>query len=140
MPISLTIATPCPAEWSQMDGDDRSRFCHACSKSVYNVEAMTEAQVRELIQIERPCLRLFQRFDGTVLTADCAVGLRMKLARAHRNVYRIAAAVAVVLITGVAAMANIGRQRFDGDAAAVRVVSLLFDTMRPPVWVLGNRL
>ena len=138
MPISLTIASPCPAEWSQMDGDDHTRFCHACEKSVYNVETLSETEVRALVQDDTPCLRLFKRFDGTLITKDCAVGVRIKLAKAHRNFYRVVAAAAVMAITAAAAVANIGRQRVDGSLAAERVVGKIFRVLQPPMFYLGG--
>lgn len=73
---TLKIAKPCTARWSEMDGDERARFCGQCKKSVYNVEGMTRLEVTELIQSSRtmPCLRLRRRADGTVMTGDCPVG------------------------------------------------------------------
>src|SRR4051812_43681240 len=34
---SLTVASPCSANWAEMTGDDRSRFCGKCEKNVYNL-------------------------------------------------------------------------------------------------------
>jgi hypothetical protein len=36
----IEIATPCPASWEAMTGDDRSRFCGQCRLNVYNLSAM----------------------------------------------------------------------------------------------------
>ncbi|MGZ3438637.1 MAG: hypothetical protein ACXVDD_03950, partial [Polyangia bacterium] len=67
---SLRIATPCSADWDEMAGDERVRFCGKCEKNVYNLSAMTreagEALVRE--KEGRMCVRMYQRADGTVLT------------------------------------------------------------------------
>jgi hypothetical protein len=86
---SLTIATPCPASWDDMDGDDRVRYCSLCQQSVHDVSAMTRAEATALIQQTkgRLCLRLFRRSDGKVMTRDCPVGVL----RAARR--RIAAVV-----------------------------------------------
>lgn len=75
-----------------MSGDERVRMCAACRKHVYNFTAMRTEEVRELVQKTegRVCGRFFQRADGTVMTADCPVGLR-KLRRTA------AAAIALVL-------------------------------------------
>ena len=82
---NLRIATPCQADWSEMAGDDRVRFCGRCEKNVYNLSAMTreagEALVRE--KEGRVCVRLYQRSDGTVLTSDCPVGVRRERLRAR---------------------------------------------------------
>jgi hypothetical protein len=32
----IQIASPCDANWAEMVGDDRTRFCSSCSKHVYN--------------------------------------------------------------------------------------------------------
>src|SRR6516162_8887116 len=39
----LRVASPCPADWNAMQGDDRVRFCGQCEKNVYNLSAMTHA-------------------------------------------------------------------------------------------------
>lgn len=80
----IRIASPCSARWEDMAGDDQSRFCGHCSKNVYNFSAMTPKAVQELIEQRegRLCARFHQRADGTILTANCAVG-------AHRIVQRI---------------------------------------------------
>lgn len=82
----LEIASPCEAAWADMVGDDRVRHCAHCDQNVYNVAALSTAEVLILIQRERrmPCLRLWQRPDGTVLTADCPVGLRRTGSRRQR--------------------------------------------------------
>ena len=76
---NLRIASPCPASWHAMRGDDRVRFCDSCSKSVYNLSDLTAAEATALIRESEGglCLRLYRRADGTVLTADCPVGCAM---------------------------------------------------------------
>lgn len=76
----LRIASPCTsAEWSDMKGgDDYARLCKTCDKNVYNLSLMTLDEANELIREKegKLCISLYRRFDGTVLTADCPVGLR----------------------------------------------------------------
>ncbi|WP_224369410.1 hypothetical protein [Hyalangium versicolor] len=74
----LQVASPCYERWDAMKGDDRVRHCASCKLNVYNVRAMTTTEVEELVQRSngRLCLRLYKRWDGTVLTRDCPVGLR----------------------------------------------------------------
>lgn len=88
---NIRIASPCPAEWEQMAGDGRVRYCPACNLNVYNLAEMTETEVRQLRAHHegRLCARLYQRKDGTVLTKDCPVGMRA----VAKRVSRIAAAV-----------------------------------------------
>ena len=99
---SIRIASPCPADWDKMVGDERVRHCSECNLNVYNLSAMTERQVQELIagnQGQRLCLRLYRRADGTILTQDCPWSLRAL----KRRVSRVAAAVLTTVISmGVA--------------------------------------
>src|SRR5262245_34113175 len=79
----IRVASPCPADWNQMAGDDRVRFCDQCRKSVYNLSAMTTHEAEQLV-CEREgdlCARFYRRKDGTILTADCPEGLRRKRRR-----------------------------------------------------------
>jgi hypothetical protein len=98
---SIRIAMPCSADWDDMSGDDRVRFCGKCEKNVYNLSAMTreagEALVRE--KEGRMCVRMYQRADGTVLTADCPVGVRRERLRARiwARVSGMAASAALVV-------------------------------------------
>jgi hypothetical protein len=75
---NLRIAKPCTADWGAMKGDERVRQCELCQLNVYNITAMTRDEAVELIQKTegRLCIRFYQRKDGTVLTANCPVGVR----------------------------------------------------------------
>ncbi len=93
---NIRVATPCSADWAAMTGDERVRHCGACQKNVYNLSSMTREEAQALI-VEKEgklCVRYFQRKDGTILTADCTVGVRRK-----RKV-RVLAAGAVALLAG----------------------------------------
>jgi hypothetical protein len=69
----IRVASPCSADWSAMPGDDQVRTCGDCKKRVYNLSTMTRAEAEALIASrENPCVRLYRRRDGTVVTADCA--------------------------------------------------------------------
>jgi hypothetical protein len=93
---ALRIASPCPASWAAMRGDHRVRFCDACSKHVYDLSGLTAVEARSLIaEAEgRVCVRLYRRRDGTVLTADCPVGLRSAV---RRRLLRLATAGVVMV-------------------------------------------
>lgn len=75
------IATPCPANWNDMKGDDRQRHCGACKLNVYNVAGLTKAEAEALLERrvsgERVCVRLMRRQDGTIITKDCSVGISL---------------------------------------------------------------
>jgi hypothetical protein len=98
----IRVASPCHARWDEMTGDEQSRFCGSCKKNVYNLSAMTREAAEALVRSREGelCVRYYRRADGTVLTADCSVGVRRK------RVQLVAAAGAVTaLAAGAAAMA-----------------------------------
>jgi len=98
---NIRIATPCAADWDDMSGDARVRFCGKCEKNVYNLSAMSREEGEALVREKegRLCVRLYQRADGTVITNDCPVGVRRQRLRARvwASVSGAAASVALVL-------------------------------------------
>ena len=94
---NLRVASPCHVEWDQMSGDERIRFCSACSLHVYNLSEMTSNEISELIvKTEgRLCGRLYRRADGTLITRDCPVGLRA----IRQKVSRVASAAFATIIS-----------------------------------------
>jgi hypothetical protein len=99
---SLRIATPCSADWSEMSGDDRVRFCSHCSLNVYNLSAMSRGEAEALVAERegRICVRFHRRADGTVLSRDCPVGLSAVRQGTMRRLRSMIAAGAA-LIAGV---------------------------------------
>ncbi|HTB75184.1 MAG TPA: hypothetical protein VK762_18170 [Polyangiaceae bacterium] len=86
----VRIASPCPARWEDMIGDDRVRFCGQCTKNVYNLSAVPREEAEALLRAAQEreagegaglCIRIYRRSDGTVLTADCPTGARRKKRR-----------------------------------------------------------
>jgi len=74
----VRVAAPCPADWNQMIGSERMRFCGQCSLNVYNLSSMTRSEAESLIARNegRLCVRFYRRRDGSIITKDCPVGLR----------------------------------------------------------------
>ena len=86
---SLHVASPCSMSWEEMIGDERARHCSECNLNVYNLSAMTEREIEQLVQANlgrRLCARFYRRADGTVLTQDCPWSLRRMARRASRFV------------------------------------------------------
>jgi hypothetical protein len=101
----VRIASPCPADWDAMYGDDRVRFCSKCELNVFNLSAMTRAEAERLVvnREGRLCVRFYRRGDGTILTRDCPVGLRA----IKRKAKRVVVACASLLVgTAVGGLAN----------------------------------
>jgi hypothetical protein len=95
---NIRIASPCPADWNKMVGDERVRHCVECNLNVYNLSAMTEREARLLLEGnsgKRVCLRLYRRADGTIITQDCPWSFRALKRRATR----FASAVFSALLT-----------------------------------------
>lgn len=93
----VRIAAPCEADWDEMRGDERVRFCQHCSLNVYNLSAMTRREATRLVtrtEGARLCVRFYRRKDGTMLTQPCPIGLRAL----KRRVSRITSAVFASLI------------------------------------------
>ncbi|HWB18977.1 MAG TPA: hypothetical protein VG711_01660 [Phycisphaerales bacterium] len=96
----IEVASPCPAKWEEMVGDERSRFCAECKLNVYDFSAMTEEEGEKLI-IEKEgklCGRIYRRADGKVLTKDCPVGWRLVKRKMVMAGIRAAAAVVFVCV------------------------------------------
>lgn len=134
----VRVAAPCQASWSQMSGDDRVRHCAQCRLNVYNLSDMKREEAEALIrQTEgRLCVRYYQRRDGTILTADCPVGLRWARRRMARLVGGIAA-VFVLLFQSVALMGKVGGNGQGTDLQQVRPFSIVCrwfsPARRPPL-------
>jgi len=101
----VQVAAPCKADWEQMIGSDRMRFCGQCNLNVYNLSGMTRSEAESLIARNegRLCVRFYRRFDGSIITSDCPIGLG---AIRRRVSYLTKALVAA----GLAFLASIGFQ------------------------------
>jgi hypothetical protein len=148
----VRVAAPCPADWEQMLGDERVRFCGQCSLNVYNLSGMTKREAETLLAKTegRLCVRYYRRADGTILTRNCPVGLRAL----KRRVNQIASAA---LSTVVGFFAGLGLQRATtekppvemtiaapvmGDLVAPERENYVFQTLEyrepPPVPITGQ--
>ena len=109
---NIRIAVPCGADWNEMRGNDRMRFCGECKLNVYNLSGLTQNEAENLLMASegRVCMRVFKRSDGTVITKDCPVGWE----KMKRRVSRTATAV-FALIAGF-----VGGVGFLGSLKALR--------------------
>ncbi len=53
----VPIPEPCSADWDDMSGDERKRFCALCNKHVHDLSAMDEAAAREVVEQPDVCVR-----------------------------------------------------------------------------------
>ena len=98
---NIRVAAPCTASWDRMLGDDHVRHCHDCNKQVFNLSGMTRDEAEALLVSKNGelCVRYYQRSDGTIITADCSVGISKRRKR------RLIAAGAAALLAGGGGMA-----------------------------------
>jgi hypothetical protein len=93
---SIKVASPCSADWNEMIGDARKRFCGECKLNVYNLSEMSKQDAEQLLLKSegRLCVRFYQRNDGTVITQDCPVGWKAF----QQRVSKVSAAVVSLVI------------------------------------------
>ena len=65
----VQVAAPCKADWNQMIGSERMRFCGECNLNVYNLSGMTRSEAESLIARNegRLCVRFYRRGDGSTI-------------------------------------------------------------------------
>lgn len=98
----VRIASPCNADWDQMIGNERARFCGQCSLNVYNLSSLGRREAEQLISQNegRLCIRYYRRTDGSIITRNCPVGLRA-LKRRLKLVARAIASAVLSFFAGV---------------------------------------
>lgn len=123
----VMVAAPCNADWNEMSGDDRVRFCQLCQLNVFNIAALTESEAETLLRSKsenpeaRLCLRLYRREDGTIITSNCPVGVekfkkRMEDMRRSRNLLVRSAAAAALLAVNLFTPAQADEQQNKSQA------------------------
>ena len=112
-PLSnIRIASPCQADWNEMYGDNRKRFCGDCKLNVYNLSGMTTDEAEALVMNAegRLCVRFYRRADGSIITQDCPVGWAK--IKQRTKVYATAvASLLMALFTGVLFVSFFSKQR-----------------------------
>jgi hypothetical protein len=96
---TVRIVNPCPMRWSELDGDDRKRFCGQCRQHVYRLSELRTDEVLTLVRAsktERVCAQLVYRLDGTVLTKDCASAWSVGVSHSVRHVGSVVSVTSMV--------------------------------------------
>ena len=65
-PLSnIRIANPCSANWDEMVGSERQRYCGECKLNVYNLSGMSRRDAENLILSSegRLCVRFYRRTE-----------------------------------------------------------------------------
>ncbi len=109
---NIRIASPCSADWDEMYGDNRKRFCGECKLNVYNLSDMTRDEAETLMMNAegRLCVRFYKRADGTVITQDCPVGWAK--VKQRTKIYATAfASMVMALFTGLFCVSYFSKMR-----------------------------
>jgi hypothetical protein len=117
----IRIASPCSANWSDMQGDEHVRFCKECHKNVYNLSSMSRPEAEALLEeVEGDsCVRLYRRVDSTVITDDCPVAVR-RVRRAKEAIYWTIASTSTGLAMIVAAVVGQDSDKQTDSMSALR--------------------
>jgi hypothetical protein len=115
----IHIASPCPASWDEMIGNEQVRFCRHCSLHVHDLSNITAKDAMKLVASSQGklCVRYYRRPDGTIQTAEQA----QPLTQIKRRLSRIAAgAFTATLSLASTAMAQSARPAEGNQPAAVQ--------------------
>jgi len=95
----LSIPTPCSADWNDLVGDGRRRYCEQCDRNVYDFSKMTATEVGALLATlqGRVCARITWRKDGSLLTEDPLP--RLPVARRRAAPFASVAVTTLITIT-----------------------------------------
>lgn len=79
----LHIAEPCTADWEQMSGDERRRFCGQCQRHVHDLNQLTETEALDLLENQdEVCVQYRAQVDGTVRFRPAQTGRKLALVAA----------------------------------------------------------
>jgi hypothetical protein len=130
---NIQIASPCSADWNEMYGDNRKRFCGDCKLNVFNLSGMTTDEAEALIMNAegRLCVRFYKRSDGSVITKDCPVGWA-RVKQRTRVIAMAALSLLITILTGVLFVSL-----FSPKKNIVGVLNIPFATPTPTK-IMGN--
>jgi hypothetical protein len=102
---TINLVFSCPMAWDKMIGDNQIRYCPECKLNVYNISNLNNTEATNLINSNenRLCIKFYRRADGTVLTKDCSI--RIKVIKK-----KIATNTAVVSLAILLCLSNINAQ------------------------------
>lgn len=124
---NLRIASPCSADWEKMIGDERVRHCSQCNLNVYNLSAMSGLEARDMVAKHegRMCVHFYHRKDGTILTRNCPVGLKIVMRRVSRiAAIALSAAMSAVPLAAQSATHPQSQTAQDDSGLDIQVVDI----------------
>lgn len=109
---NVYVASPCNVPWESMTGDERVRHCSSCDRNVYDLSSMSTEDAKKVLECDDVCAQFYRRSDGTILTADCPVGVEKKR-KNRRKAVVIAATIASTVAASAFAAASMMRRETD---------------------------
>ncbi len=100
---SITVTSPCLADWDQMTGNDQIRFCEHCNLKVHNISELTYSRAARLVARSqgRLCLRYYRDSQGAAITKQ-ATGKMHQIGRRASRLAAGAFSATLSLCTAVA--------------------------------------
>lgn len=85
---TINLAFSCPMDWDKMIGNNQIRYCPECKLNVYNISSLSSIEATKLINNNenKLCIKLYKRADGTVLTKDCSIGIKVIKKKINTNI------------------------------------------------------
>jgi hypothetical protein len=126
----IQVSNPCPADWEQMAGDEKHRFCSHCNKWVHDLSAMPRVEAERMVcqAAGSLCVRFARDAQtGEVLTLDYAP---KPLSSRRRALATIASIGAALLCAGT--LGAIRLRRKPAVPAAPRLLGEMGDIVCPP--------
>jgi hypothetical protein len=137
---SIQVASSCPVSWDSMIGDGRVRFCSQCQQRVYHLSEMSRQQAESLLRKAegRLCARFYRRPDGTVMTADCPVGLAAVRRKFALAIGTVAAAVLFLLTWGAVLVGARSRGGLPSYGSGFDPIQTIQDWINPRPMIMGD--
>ncbi len=141
---NVRVAAPCNADWEQMIGNERARFCAQCNLNVYNLSSMTKSEAESFIARNEGsvCVRFYRRRDGSIITDNCPVGLRA-IRRRMSYLARAVASAVLGFCTGIGVFEVLSGFAVSDDPARLHVMGQIAITPDmfpdPPVVPVGRK-
>jgi hypothetical protein len=123
-----TIADPCPMDWAQMRGDERSRFCGACSQHVYDLTVLSSDEAAALVcsQNGPTCVRLYRHGDGRLAPFACP-----NAAQLRSGPWQFTIRCVMAVIAGAAGALGVGRLMADYASQSRRTLGRIAPISAP---------
>lgn len=116
--VVLDVPAPCLENWNDMDGGEQVRLCARCETPIFNLSALTEKQIAELVARDKVCVRLEVDANGELVSKDSTM-------RGHRRAARITVAAALSALSACS------------PGQAVGTVALTHDSVGSPAGSSG---